>query len=81
MPSIYIFQKQRLDQYFPSYIKRNGGFILNFILGMTFILIAMFYIIFFLEDSRDLRPPEVVEELKAKEEEVKGRKEKVNLDT
>merc|ERR1712013_18044 len=44
-------------------IKEHVGFYGNFILGMSFALLSMFYAIFFLKDSRTMRPPEVQKEI------------------
>eukprot|EP00090_Calanus_glacialis_P015112 TRINITY_DN23975_c0_g1_i1.p1 TRINITY_DN23975_c0_g1~~TRINITY_DN23975_c0_g1_i1.p1 ORF type:complete len:391 (-),score=72.69 TRINITY_DN23975_c0_g1_i1:84-1100(-) len=48
-------------------IKENIGFYGNFILGMFFALVSMFYAIFFLKDSRTMRPPEVQKQIEMME--------------
>jgi len=61
-----------------GHIQDSMGLVGNFSLGIFFALLAMLYAIFFLKDSRDLRPPEVqrmVELMKEQEpqKEPKGR--------
>lgn len=42
-------------------IKKKWGFMANFGLGMAGALLAMFYTIFFVKDSRNMRPLEVIQ--------------------
>jgi len=44
-------------------IKEHLGFYGNFSLGMFFSLVAMFYAIFVLKDSRTMRPPEIQKQI------------------
>jgi len=48
-------------------IKDHIGFYGNFVLGMLFALLSMFYAILFLKDSRTMRPPEVQKEIEMME--------------